>query len=94
MHIHNIYIARSNLVSLSSLDAHLMGQVQVIDEDIIHGGFVNSTIHIPLLLLLLLLLLFLRKGMNVVHPFLSFQGSVALFSNHISWIRVDGRVRE
>ena len=44
-----IYIARSNLVSLSNLDVHLMGQVQVIDEDIIHGGFVYSTTHLPLL---------------------------------------------
>ena len=88
LHIHNIYVARSNLVSLSNLDAHLMGQVQVIDEDIIHGGFVYSTTHLPLLLL------FLRQGMNVVHPVLSFQGSVALFCNHISWIRVDGCVRE
>ena len=86
MHIHNIYIARSNLVSLSSLDAHLMGQVQVIDEDIIHGGFVYSTTHLPLLSF------FLRQVMNVVHP--SFQGGVALFCSHISWIRVDGRVRE
>jgi len=58
LHIHNIYIAKSNLVSLRNLDAHFMGQVQVIDEDIIHGGFVYSTIHLPLLLLLLLLLLF------------------------------------
>ena len=89
LHIHNIYIARSNLVSLSNLDAHLMGQVQVIDEDIIHGGFVYSTTHLPLLLLF-----FLRQGMNVVHPFLSFQGGVVLFCNHISWIRVGGRVRE
>ena len=37
-------------MSLSSLDAHLMGQVQVINEEIIHGGFVYSTIHLPLLL--------------------------------------------
>ena len=72
MHIHNIYIARSNLVSLSSLDAHLMGQVQVIDEDIIHGGFVFSTTHLPLLSFFLIF--FIRQSMNVVHPFLSFQG--------------------
>ena len=32
LHIHNIYIARSNLVSLRNLDVHLLGQVQVIDE--------------------------------------------------------------
>ena len=44
-----ICIARSNQVSLSNLDVHLMGQVQVIDEDIIHGGFVYSTTHLPLL---------------------------------------------
>ena len=87
LHTLNIYIARSKLVSLSSLDAHLMGQVQVIDEDIIHGGFVYSTTHLPLLSLF-----FLRQVMNVVHP--SFQGGVALFCSHISWIRVDGRVRE
>ena len=74
-------------MSLSSLDAHLMGQVQVIDEDIIHGGFVYSTMHLPLLF-------FLKQGLNVVHPFLSFQGGVALFCNHILWILVDGRVRE
>ena len=60
LHIHNIYIARSNLVSLSNLDAHLMGQVQVRNEGIIHGGFVCSTIHLPLLLLLLLLLLLIK----------------------------------
>ena len=66
-----------------------MGQVLVLDEDIIHGGFVYSTIHLPLLLFFLL-----RQGVNVIHPFLSFQGGVALFCNHISWIRVDGRVRE
>ena len=47
LHIHNICIARSNLVSLRNLDAHLMGQVQVIDEDIIHGGFVHSITHLP-----------------------------------------------
>ena len=46
-----IYIARSNLVSLSNLDVHLMGQVQVIDEDTIHGGFVYSTTHLSLLFL-------------------------------------------
>ena len=44
-----ICIARSNLVSLRNVDAHLMGQVQVIDEDIIHGGFVYSTMHLPIL---------------------------------------------
>ena len=77
-------------MSLRNLDAHLMGQVQVIDEDIIHGGFVYSTTHLPLLSFSF----FLRQGMNVVHPFLSFQGGVALFCNHISWIRVDGHVRE
>ena len=32
LHIHNICIARSNLVSLRNLDVHLLGQVQVIDE--------------------------------------------------------------
>jgi len=46
-----IYIARPNLVSLSNLDVHLMGQVQVIDEDTIHGGFVYSTTHLSLLFL-------------------------------------------
>ena len=85
-----ICIARSNQVSLSYLDAHLMGQVQVIDEDTIHGGFMYSTTHLPLLSLSFLFC----QGMNVVHPFLSFQGGVTLFSNHISWIRVDGHVRE
>ena len=75
LHIHNIYVARSNLVSLSNLDAHLMGQVQVRNEGIIHGGFVCSTIHLPLLLLFF----FFDQGMNVIHPFLSFQGGVALF---------------
>ena len=88
LHIHNICIARSNLVSLRNLDAHLMGQVQVIDEDIFHGGLAHSITHLPLFSF------FLRQGMNFVHPFLSFQGGVALFCSHISWIRVDGRVRE
>ena len=85
-----ICIARSNHVSLSNLDVHLMGQVQVIDEDTIHGGFMYSTTHLPLLCLFFLFC----QGLNVVQPFLSFQGGVALFCNHISWIRVDGCVRE
>ena len=80
LHIHNICIARSNLVSLRNLDAHLMGQVQVIDEDIFHGGLVHSITHLPLLSF------FLRQGMNFVHPFLSFQGGVAPFGNNISLI--------
>ena len=82
LHIHNICIARSNLVSLRNLDAHLMGQVQVIDEDIFHGGFVYSTAHLPLLSKV-----FFEQSMNFVYPFLSFQGgSVAMFCNHTSWI--------
>ena len=36
-------------MSLRNLDAHLMGQVQVIDEDIFHGGFVYSIAHLPIL---------------------------------------------
>ena len=78
LHIHNICIARSNLVSLRNLDAHLMDQVQVIDEDIFHGGLVHSITHLPLLFF------FVRQGMNFVHPFLPFQGGVAPFGNHIS----------
>ena len=87
MHIHNIYIARSNLVSLSSLDAHLMGQVRVRNEYFFSMVVLCLAPYTSPFF-------FLRQGMNVVHPFLSFQEGVALFCNHISWIRVDGRVRE
>ena len=77
LHIHNIYIVRSNLVSLRNLDAHLMGQVQVIDEDTIYGGFMYSTTYLPLLALSLSLSLSLslRQGMNVVHLFVLFRGA-------------------
>ena len=46
-HTFNIYIARSNLVSLSSLDAHLMGQVQVRMEIYVYNGFVSSIYTFP-----------------------------------------------
>ena len=65
LHIHNINIARSNLVSLSNLDAHLMGQVQVIDEDIFPKVALHHTLPPPSFFLA-------RQGMNVIHPFLSF----------------------
>ena len=56
MHTLNIYIARSNLVSLSNLDAHLMGQVQVRNEDIFPWWFRVEHFISPLLLLLSLFL--------------------------------------
>ena len=33
-------------MSLRNLDVHLIGQVLVLDEDVIHGGFVYSTTHL------------------------------------------------
>lgn len=46
-HTFNIYIARSNLMSLSSPDAHLMGQVQVRMEIYVYNGFVSSIYTFP-----------------------------------------------
>ena len=46
-HTFNIYIARSNLVSLSSSDAHLMGQVQVRMEIYVYSDFVSSIYTFP-----------------------------------------------
>ena len=68
LHIHNICIARSNLVSLRNLDVHLLGQVQVIDEKR-SMVVLYVALHISPFLSLSL---FLRQGMNVVHSFLSF----------------------
>ena len=66
LHIHNICIARSNLVSLRNLDVHLLGQVQVIDEKRSMVVFYITT-HLPLFFLFSLF--FLRQGMNVCSPF-------------------------
>ena len=77
----NIYIARSNLVSLSSLDAHLMGQVQVRNE-----VFVSSTLHLPLLF-------FLRHECHsCISFFLGGCSAILQALSHGLW--VDGRVRE
>jgi len=48
LHINNIYIASSNLVSPSSHDVHHSGQVQVGMEIHVLSGFVSSIMHLPL----------------------------------------------
>ena len=89
LHTLNIYIARSNLVSLSSLDAHLMGPVQVRIED-----------FFPMVVLYLVLYtspsisLFFETRHECHSSFFFFSGGAALICNHISWTQIDGRVRE
>ena len=69
LYIHNICIARSNLVSLRNLDVHLLGQVQVIDEK---RSMVVLYIVLHISPFSFLLPFFLRQGMNIVHPLFSF----------------------
>ena len=86
-HTLNIDIARSNPVSFSSSDAHLMGQVQVIMKIYVYNGFVSSIYTFPFFF-------FETRGLKAIHAFLSFSGGCSavlqpLFMDFGS----DGRVR-
>ena len=84
-HTFNIYIAISNLVSLSSPDAHLMGQVQVKMGIYVYNDFVSSIYTFPF---------FETRGLKAIHAFLSFSGGCSAVLQPLSHeLWDDGHVR-
>ena len=78
LHTFNIYIARSNLVSLSSPDVHLMGEVQVRMKIYVYSGLYLASYTFPFF--------FLRQeAWKPFMLFFLFQGGAVPFCNHYSW---------